>query len=469
METHIETNPLAITTAIAYMNGPPHIGHVYEIILADFLARFVSINRQTELLTGSDEHGKKIQDTARSQGISPIELCDKNSSIFKDLYKRLQINYRRFIRTTDEDHVRFVKESIKRAEQFISVSVYEGYYNVREETFVSGIEAQKSNYCDPVTGIAYERCREETYIFRLSHFATYIRDNLNKVKHFNTSTFLDKLEELEDLSITRIKKSEFNWGIDFPFDDNHIVYVWFDALLNYITGCESIFGNTPYDVIHVIGKDIVWFHSVIYPAILSAIHKPIYNEIYVHGFVTDKNGIKMSKSIGNVVEPDYLLSKYPIEAVRFYFFMETNGGNDIKFNEDSLVTYYNNILINTFGNLFQRYYKLISDVPELHNTRFILSTDISRIISSLDIPTIRNTLQCILSNANNILTSEQPWKMESDKKKECLRKIGALVTYSMIILSCIIPEKINQLNSILGVFEGGNYTFTKGYIAFQRI
>lgn len=475
-------NPCLITTAIAYMNGNPHIGHVYEIILADICKNFYSMITKTELLTGSDEHGKKIETTAKNNNISPIQLCDLNCDKFKSLYNFLNVNYNRFIRTTNQDHINNVIQSIMICRNDIELSNYSGYYNVREECFVKNSEAQLTNFKDPVTGQDYEYICEETYNFLLSRYKEYIISNLNRVVGFNTDDFNSRLSKLTDLSITRVKSNDCTWGIDFPLDTNHIVYVWFDALLNYITGSNSIYGSINHNTIHIIGKDITWFHAVIYPAILKSIGLPIYNTIYVHGFILDKFGRKMSKSLGNVVDPNVILDSIPVDALRFYFFMETNYGNDIKFDEDLIKGNYNSILIDQFGNLFQRYYKLINNYIELHNIEFLVDNAIIEPILKLDIRTLRDLFISYINTGNLELSKTRPWlnNVCLECKISCLKTTGYNLFNAMNILKCIIPNKIAELNSILGMnlssFNSeintsfhGQYVYKSNFKAFNKI
>lgn len=442
---------ILVTTAISYPNDKPHIGHMYEAILADIETRKYIINGcDAKLLTGTDEHGKKIQQKAESQSITPKELCDINSQLFKDLLNNLQVKYDRFIRTTDVDHLLNVESSIESIPEHVQLGLYEGYYNVREETFISKSDAIKTDFKDPVTNIPYEEREEICYMFKLSNFKDYIVENLDKVHGFDTKEFKERLDKLEDLSITRVSLPSFNWGIKFPFNDKHIVYVWFDALLNYITGLKSLYSDTEnVRSIHVIGKDIVWFHSVIYPAILKACKYPIYDKILVHGFITDENGLKMSKSLGNVIDPNYLLSKYSIESIRFYLFLETNNGNDIKFSETRLVECYNNILCDGFYNLFNRIYNLISRVSDYP---FI---DIS---IQCDFEVTSNKLISSINNLNTMISRVKPWTKTGEDLNECLITIGEFFFEILVIMSVIIPDKIKELNSHLGfVIPGIKY------------
>lgn len=448
-----------VTTAISYPNSEPHIGHMYEAIYADIINRTLNIYPfNSKLLTGTDEHGKKIQSTALSKQMTPKELCDNNSILFKLMLLKIECKYERFIRTTDNDHYKIVNDSINYVfEKYVYKGTYSGYYNVREESYLSNTEALLNNFIDPVSGIPYEIRTEECYFFKLSQFKDQIIDILDRVYGFNVDSFKDRLDDLQDLCISRKKSSEFDWGIDFPNDNNHIVYVWFDALLNYITGELSIFSNNEdvVNTVHIIGKDIVWFHSVIYPAILNACGYKMYNNILVHGFILDNNGIKMSKSLGNIITPQELLNEFPVEYIRFYFFMETNisdkSCNDIKFSKERLMSISNTILVRGFYNLFQRFYKLVSNINFNFNKYIFNPTYFSVKDSIYNTENLKNKLIDSIDICNNNITYNQPWKMNLEDKLEFMQNvIGENLFIAMCILSCIIPDKIKILNSKLG-------------------
>lgn len=490
-----------ITTAISYPNSKPHIGHLYEALLADFLTRSSKIfGNQTKLLTGTDEHGKKIQSTARLNSMSPIDFCNFNVNFFKSMLEKCQIKYDRFIRTTDEDHVNLVKESICKAEEFIEKSEYTGYYNVREETFVAESEAILTNYCDPVTNIPYERRSEINYKFKLSLFKTVILNHLDKVKNFDTKCLMSLIEDLQDLSISRIKSESFDWGIEYPNDPEHVIYVWFDALLNYITGRNSLFSDLDkkkIKTLHVIGKDIVRFHSVIYPAILKSIDEDVYDFIHVHGFVVDEQGRKMSKSLGNVISPDELIEKYSIDMIRFYFFMESsNEESDIKFSESKIVTDFNIMMVKQIGNLIQRYYKLIDgldiDLKSFTFTGRNLLLDNFHFFKEnnekdeenngkernleFDLPKIRSKLFQIVYTVNSQITNMTPWKLETEERRYFMSQLSQHILDILTLLSIVIPEKVKEINRnfgflIPGLYEDheldiGSYSYIKGFKVF---
>jgi methionyl-tRNA synthetase len=489
-------NGLLLTTAISYTNGSPHIGHLYEMILADFLKKsFEYIYDDVKLLTGTDEHGKKIQTEASKNKMTPKNFCDINSQKFKDLCDIMNVSYDHFIRTSDEIHKSNVKdfliESFKNDD--IYLSEYSGYYNIREETFITETEAKALNYLDSVTNIPLEKITEESYFFKLSNYKDYVLELLkNELIYPEKKEIIDRLCELRDLSISR---TSFSWGIEFPFlvetKNPHIVYVWFDALLNYITG-KQVLHCQEYENIHLIGKDIVWFHSVIFPAILkSCKYEHKFKKLLVHGFILDRDGHKMSKSLRNVIDVDYLTSKYPIEAIRYYLIMATPSfGDDLKFSEEQLISLYNGQLVNGFGNLYQRILpelkKIQGELNEfmernLDRTYFkkqLFLTEIKKIISNYDLVSYKEKIIEIYLSANKYLNDKKPWKLslkdELNEKLEVYSNILFDLDSLFILLYPIIPDKINELKEYLGWTSFGYSEFKLNIkegkiIAFRRI
>ncbi len=487
-----------ITTAISYTNGNPHIGHLYESVLADFITRVHKINgNKTRLLTGTDEHGKKIQETAQSLGMTPIELCDIFSVRFQNMNWKLQVQYNWFIRTTQPEHIKLVQESIIKSQENMDIikSTYSGYYNVREECYITKNAAKLTNYHDPVTNKPYEIVDEPTYNFTTSKYIDSINQTIRKifpVQYENDiKSKLDKMETLEDLSITR---TTFDWGIKFPTDPEHVIYVWFDALLNYVTGKKILFDDEPVIPIHVIGKDILWFHAVIYPAILSSCGycSLLPNKIITHGFILDSQGQKMSKTVGNVVDIQELIEKYPVDAIRYYLITETSIGSDIKFSFDELVSKYNNVLIKDFGNLVQRMFNLIKPVESEIN--LMLKTEhyheligqlinnysqkVNKFTEDLDILSYLDSINGLISKSNKDLTDLQPWKLELEEKIKVLSNILINLKIIFIMMYPIIPEKIVELCNWISweskINFGYDFEFEvkqkdKKFIAFQII
>ncbi len=447
------------TTAISYTNGKPHIGHLYELILADYYAR----KEHTLLLTGTDEHGKKIEQIAVANGESPYTLCSRNSTFFRSLADTAQVSYARFIRTTDEDHKAFVKECIIKAytKGDIYLSSYEGWYNIREETYMNEMDAKITDYKDPVSGIPYEKISEPAYFFRLSKYQNEILAALKTIRiepENALSAYEERLHNLKDICISR---STFSWGIPFPIDESHVVYVWFDALLNYVSGANSL-GTTRAH--HVIGKDITWFHTAIYLGILYScdLKARIPERITVHGFVTDENGIKMSKSLGNVVDVDSLLT-LPIEAIRFYFLYRTKLTGDFHYSRDDLINTYNGILVKQFGNLVQRILTLAKPV-EADINRAIQGIDISERLEKVREATYPLTehfaeIQQRLAEANADIQAKKPWGTTGEERAKLLIPNIVLLLELFELLVPIIPEKIKELQSYFG-WDGALFHLT---------
>jgi len=354
-----------VTTAISYANGPPHIGHAYEFIIADGFTRFYEIKgNNVFFLTGMDEHGQKIQKTAESSKQTPKELCDKMSILFKKLDSDLHVSYSRFIRTTEEAHREAVYNmfAVCLENGDIYLGEYEGWYNTREETFITEFEASQTDYKDPTTQTPYTKMKEPSYFFRLSKYHDAIVEHIEKNPNFivGPNDITHRLSErpLIDISISR---TTIEWGIHLPITPTgegesllHVFYVWFDALVNYISGCPQ--GMWPPDI-QIIGKDIVWFHAVIWIGMLMSAKLSLPKQLFVHSFINDKDGKKMSKSVGNVVSPPDLISKYPACAIRYYLLKE-NMLSDINFCENSLVRCHDSDLLGNLGNLVHRTFSM---------------------------------------------------------------------------------------------------------------
>lgn len=487
----LQTNQnILLTTAISYTNGSPHIGHLYESILADFIKKVHKVlGYDIKLLTGTDEHGKKIQTSAIEQNLEPIELCNKYSNEFVQMNKNIGTEYDYFIRTTEPTHKNLVSESIQYVltnqnvgSPSLYLTEYSGYYNVREECFITELQASQDNYIDPITSKPYEIIKEPTWKFVLDKHIDKIKKITNKIipSHFQEEIKVRIEKGIDDLSITR---TGFNWGIPFPNPNQnpnpnptditdisnhthtHIVYVWFDALLNYITGKNILYPNANNNVklIHLIGKDIIWFHSVIYPAILEAcgIDENIFpDKILTHGFVLDKDGKKMSKSVGNIITNDYLIKTYPIDAIRYYFISNTVLGQDFKFDPNYLIELYNNTLIKNFGNLFQRLLKIIKPIQKelnesnANNIKKITllkkeyANKINEFLITYDFSYYNEILMMLITNANKILTERKPWTLELPNQVEILSEILVNFNIGMCLMYPIIPNKIIELAKI---------------------
>jgi methionyl-tRNA synthetase len=353
------SKPFYITTAISYPNGKPHIGHAYEAITTDAIARFHRLSgRNVRFLTGTDEHGLKMVQTAAKEGVEVKELADRNAGLFRSMCDTFNISYDRFIRTTDADHKAQCQELWRAmsANGDIYLDRYEGWYSVRDEAYYDESELTEDKLSPQGTPV--EWTVEESYFFRLSKYQQPLLDyyeahpefiqpanRLNEIKRFVESG-------LRDLSISR---TSFTWGVPVPDDDKHVMYVWVDALTNYLSGAD---GAWPADL-HIIGKDIMRFHGVYWPAFLMSAGLPLPKTVFGHGFLLNR-GEKMSKSLGNVVDPMELADRFGVDAVRWYMLRKVSFGEDGGYSAEDIVQTYNADLANSFGNLVQRVFSFIA-------------------------------------------------------------------------------------------------------------
>ena len=363
-------DPYYITTAIHYPNGKPHIGHAYETIAADVIARFQRLRgRDVRFQTGTDEHGLKMAQKARELGQTPRELADEMSSYFKTLFDRLEISYDRFIRTTDTDHHRASQAiwQAMAAKGDIYLDRYEGWYSVRDEAFYDEkelVEGEGGAKISP-QGTPVEWTEEETWFFRLSAYQDRLIALLNKPGFLEPVSRRNEMLAfveggLNDLSISR---TSFDWGVKVPGDDKHVMYVWVDALTNYLTGVGYPDGGALYETfwpadLHLIGKDIVRFHTVYWPAFLMSADLPLPKKVFGHGFLLNR-GQKESKSLGNVTDPGELIDRFGVDALRYFLTAEVTFGQDGSYSAEALVNKANAELANSFGNLAQRTLSMI--------------------------------------------------------------------------------------------------------------
>ena len=423
-----------LSTAINYTNGFPHIGHAYEVLVTDVIARQNRMfGSDVFFCTGTDEHGQKIAATAEAAGISAMENCTKYKDGFVALNERLEISNDMFIRTTDASHKETAQKlwELCKANGDIYLDSYEGYYLVRDERYVTEQEALEWDYKDPVSGVALTKMSEESYFFRLSKYHNFLLDKIKSDPEFiSPSQYRGEIiarlerEPLRDLSISR---TSFDWGIPVPGDSKHVMYVWFDALTNYLSavdGVNSVSKFWPCDA-HVIGKDIIWFHCVIWPAMLKSAGLPLPKKVLVHGFVLDKDGKKMSKSLGNVTDPHDILNKYPADSFRWFCTSEVPYGNDIKFTEEALRLSHNSDLCDKLGNLVSRALALCGgkipdndllmdskpfDIAELRNSY----KDAFNRYAISEAAGIVRTATC---SVNEWLTKQEPWKVKDQVVK----------------------------------------------------
>jgi methionyl-tRNA synthetase len=363
--------PFYITTAISYPNGPPHIGHAYEAIAADVIARFQrSQGRDVRFQTGTDEHGLKMAQAARSEGMEPAAYANQMSAVFNGMCDRLEISYDRFIRTSEPAHHR-ASQAIWRAMEErgdLYLGRYEGWYSVRDEAYYDESELIAGEAGEKLSpnGTPVEWTVEESWFFRLSAYQQKLLDHYAANPGFiqpetRRNEVLRFVEGgLKDLSISR---TSFSWGVKVPGHPDHVMYVWLDALTNYITGLGYPDDTDlwrrywPADV-HLIGKDVVRFHAVYWPAFLMSAGLPLPKEVYGHGFMLVR-GEKMSKSVGNVVDPLALADRFGVDALRYFLLREVPFGQDGSYSAEAIVNRVNAELANSFGNLAQRTLSMI--------------------------------------------------------------------------------------------------------------
>jgi methionyl-tRNA synthetase len=352
-----------LTTPIYYVNDVPHIGHAYTTVAADAVGRYQRLlGREVYFLTGTDEHGLKVERSAQRQGVEPQGLADQVVQRYQALWDKLEIAYDDFIRTTEARHAAGVRKlwALLRDSDAIYKGVYEGWYNVSDEAYVP--DSQVVDGCDAETGDPLERVQEESYFFRLSAYqealVAHIRDHPEFIQPDNFRneilSFLD--QGLRDLSISR---TTFTWGVGVPEDPDHVIYVWIDALTNYISALgygsddEDLFQRFWPADLHLIGKDILRFHAVYWPALLMAAGLPLPRQIFAHGWWT-KEGQKMSKSKGNVLDPFALADHYGADQLRYFLLREVPFGQDGDFSDAAMVRRANEELANDLGNLLNR-------------------------------------------------------------------------------------------------------------------
>jgi methionyl-tRNA synthetase len=477
--------PFYVTTAISYPNGAPHIGHAYEMIATDAIARFKRLEgRDVRFLTGTDEHGIKMVQTAAAQGISPRELADRNAAEFRRLAGELNLSNTDFIRTTEPRHHEASQEIWRRmaASQNgdIFQSTYKGWYSVRDEAYFDEDElTEKDGKRFAPTGAEVTWVEEPTYFFRLSAYG----EKLLEFYEANPDFIAPKERRNEILSFVRgglqdlsISRTTFDWGIPVPDAPGHVMYVWVDALTNYITGAgfpdeESELYKTfwPADL-HVIGKDIIRFHTVYWPAFLMSAGLPLPRRVFAHGFLT-VDGQKMSKSLGNVVDPFELVSEFGADAVRYFFLREVSFGQDGDYGRDKLVNRVNADLANNLGNLAQRSLSMIAKncdgrVPQFGHATTAdedLETEVGEALQAaqkaMDEQLVHEAIGAIigaLSSANNYFAAQEPWslkKTDPERMASVLYRTADTVRRLAIPMLAFVPESAARLLDQLGVPE----------------
>jgi len=470
-----------ITTAIAYPNGVPHIGHAYEAIATDALARFQRLDgKDVFFLTGTDEHGQKMIQTAQAEGMTALALATRNSARFKQMDERLNISFDRFIRTSEADHHRSSQEIWARMQKAgdIYLDSYAGWYSVRDEAYYAEDETVVGE--DKVRrgpqGTPVEWVEERSYFFRLSAYQDKLLalyesrpdfigpdSRKNEVVSFVRSG-------LKDLSISR---TTFDWGVKVPEDPEHVMYVWVDALTNYITGvgfpdeADPNWRYWPADV-HIIGKDIIRFHAVYWPAFLMSAGIAVPKRVYAHGFLFNR-GEKMSKSVGNVVDPFTLADQYGVDQLRYFFLREVSFGQDGNYNHEAIVARTNADLANDLGNLAQRSLSMIAkQYGGVLPTPGAFSETDKAILAQADgmlaqaraamatqqIHQALNAIWAVVAEANRYFAGEAPWalaKTDPARQATVLYVTAEVVRQIAILAQPAMPQSCAKLLDLLGV------------------
>ena len=467
------SNTFYITTPIYYVNDKPHVGHAYTTILADVLARYHrNTEKKTFFLTGLDEHGQKVQQAAEERGVEAQQHCDEMAPRFTKLWEQLHISHDDFIRTTEERHKKVVRDILQQVmdKGDIYEAEYEGLYSVSEERFITEKEAESGEFRD------IKQLKEKNYFFKMSKYQQALIDHIKSNPKFiqpdhRKNEILGFLRQpLNDLCISR-PKSRLNWGIELPFDSNYVTYVWFDALINYITAPgfgrdEESFNKWWPASYHLIGKDILTTHAVYWPTMLMSAGIELPKTIFAHGWWLMGES-KMSKSIGNVINPMDLIDDYGVDPVRYYLMREMVLGQDSSFTMESFIQRYNSDLANDFGNLLSRVSTLMKKnfggkIPEpgdfteaeavIKSNGESLGEVVKEKIEAMRLNEAIEEIMQYIRSVNKYMENNAPWKLVKDDKDAAGRVLytaGEALRIGAVLLSPVMPNRTAILLDVL--------------------
>lgn len=470
--------PFYITTAISYPNGRPHIGHAYEAIAADVIARFQRLQgSRVRFQTGTDEHGLKMARKAEEQGRTPADLADEMSGYFRSMCDALNVSYDRFIRTSEPDHHR-ASQAIWQAMEAagdLYLDRYEGWYSVRDEAYYDESELVEGEGGEKLSpqGTPVEWTVEESWFFRLSKYQDQLLELLKTPGFLEPASRRNEMiafveQGLRDLSVSR---TSFDWGVKVPGSDGHVMYVWVDALTNYLTGLgyPDDMGDFWPASLHLIGKDIVRFHTIYWPAFLLSANLPVPQKVFGHGFLLNR-GQKESKSLGNVTDPVELADTFGVDALRYFLMREVAFGQDGSYSPEAIVQRANGELGNAFGNLAQRtlgfiaknldgYLPAIRGHTDADNALFAtvdraITADIPEAFESLALQqAVEAWLQAVFA-CNAYIDSEAPWtlrKTDPERMETVLATLYICIAQLAVAISPVIPASSAKLLDTLGI------------------
>jgi methionyl-tRNA synthetase len=473
-----DTTPFYITTAISYPNGKPHIGHAYEAIAADVIARFQRLQgRRVRFQTGTDEHGLKMARKAEEQGRTPSDLADEMSGYFREMCDALDVSYDRFIRTSEPDHHR-ASQAIWQAMEAagdLYLDRYEGWYSVRDEAYYDEselVEGEGGAKLSP-QGTPVEWTVEESWFFRLSKYQDQLVELLKTPGFLEPASRRNEMiafveQGLRDLSVSR---TSFDWGVKVPGSDGHVMYVWVDALTNYLTGLgyPDDMGDFWPASLHLIGKDIVRFHTIYWPAFLLSANLPVPKKVFGHGFLLNR-GQKESKSLGNVTDPVELAGRFGVDALRYFLMREVAFGQDGSYSPEAIVQRANGELGNAFGNLAQRtlgfiaknlegYLPAIKGHTEADTALFdavdrAIKAEIPQAFESLALQqAVEAWLQAVFA-CNAYIDAQAPWtlrKTDPERMETVLATLYICIAQLAVAISPVIPASSAKLLDMLGI------------------